>query len=695
MKHPLLQVAALFSSLAFIASIYLLRDAPTEDFPKPLPAPSSLSTRSRCVRTEPSEPLFRRESPPKQQVNLRHIEGGGIGYSKGYSSLDLFFSSSFGSWIPFFCASGHLLNAGEPAANTGLGFRYQKGFRTWGMNSFYDYRKTPHLHYNQIGLGFESLGQVWDFRLNGYLPVGQKSRTSSSGSFWKFQGHHLLLASRRESAMKGANAEVGILLKALPNARLYAAMGPYCLFGEGKSAIGGEGRLSATCFDHIQLEVRSSYDSLFHGIFQGSISLLFPFGPLPKKPHCATSLRSYAYEQKLRETVSRHEIIPIQYVRKQNIAINPITQAPYEFWFVNNESHSAGTFESPFPSLAQAEKASAAHDVIYVFPGDGSIRGLNTGLLMKENQKLFGSGMAQELATTRGIITIPQFTDTPPAITLDTAPALPRGIVHLENNCEVSGMILLSSSSFSGSIVAGILGGEASISGSSQIGAGHPLLHNNIISGDYGIAGIYLHNSPGISLIQKNALSNISSPATGYGAFFLDEIPSITSKTLLFLHNSIESTKQQNVMVHSSALDSSFTFVGNKLLSAGNAGVTFLAQGSGCAQFRDNRVENAANDAFQLITAPPGSLRALLQGNTTTNTQGTYSFYLEGGAASPLCATIQFNQNDKKTFCNQTLNSSILQLEPVIHNTHNSVEGPYTPVPEGTCTCSLSTTATK
>ncbi|HUG89580.1 MAG TPA: inverse autotransporter beta domain-containing protein [Planctomycetaceae bacterium] len=57
--------------------------------------------------------------------------------------------------------------------NVGLGVRTTAGpaQRIWGGNLYFDYRDLGSPDFQQIGVGVESLGP-WDFRANGYLPVG-------------------------------------------------------------------------------------------------------------------------------------------------------------------------------------------------------------------------------------------------------------------------------------------------------------------------------------------------------------------------------------------------------------------------------------------------------------------------------------------------------------------------------------------
>ena len=94
---------------------------------------------------------------------------------------------------------------------------------------------------------------------------------------------------------------------------------------------------------------------------------------------------------------------------KKTIAINPKTKQPYVVWFVNNTSPAPGlgTFESPFPTLVQAQNASAPNDIIYVYTGDGTDKGMNAGIALQQGQLLFGASIDQTIKTTVGHVTIP------------------------------------------------------------------------------------------------------------------------------------------------------------------------------------------------------------------------------------------------------------------------------------------------
>ncbi len=226
-----------------------------------------------CQAEEIEEPCCELGASP-MRIEMRHIDPGGVGYTHGYTSLDGFYAlPQFDCWMPFLDIRGHVFNDGEPAANLGLGFR-SLDTRIYGINVYYDYRKMHRWHSNQISLGFESLGRIIDFRINGYLPVG---RTHSRLFDDRFEDG--IFFRKREFAMRGANGEVGFHLIDPEHWPSYFAVGLYYLNGKERSTWGGESRLILELFKVFRLEGNVSYDSIFHWIGQGSASIIIPFGP--------------------------------------------------------------------------------------------------------------------------------------------------------------------------------------------------------------------------------------------------------------------------------------------------------------------------------------------------------------------------------------------------------------------------------
>ena len=452
-------------------------------------------------------------SPRPMRVSARHIEANGIGYHQGYTTVEGFFSTLEPfreNWVPFLDLRGHVFNNGKLAANAGLGMRYMTSSRIWGMNAYYDYRNTTHQHYNQASVGLESLGRIWDFRLNGYLPVGDKSSSLYDAAFKKFRNHYMILSRKREFAMKGANAEVGFHVNKFEKEPLYFAAGPYYLEGQGRVAWGGQVRGVVDLYDYVRLEGNASYDNVFHWIGQGQVSVIVPFGAKRnvKRGNSRSCSLAMALSDRALQRVDRMEIVPVdkKHVRKK--AIDPATGKPYVFWFVNNTSSSNGTYESAFPTLVQAQNASGPGDIIYVMPGNGLTSGMSDGIILQDNQKFWGGTIAHRLQTTVGTITIPSlahgtFADSFPSMTVATAPVIANlsgtDVITAANNNEISGFYIQNP-----------YGNAVTASSVNNLSVTHCIIQGGGLTGNPPIYGVNLNNVAGTVVISRNMFSQVN-----------------------------------------------------------------------------------------------------------------------------------------------------------------------------------------
>lgn len=381
------------------------------------------------------------------RVTIRHIESGGIGYKDGYTTLEAFLASDPSRWevTPFLDARAHVFDNGKWAANAGAGIRTLWGSRSYGINTYYDYRNTGRFNANQIGAGLETLGELFDFRMNGYLPVGAKNSSPYDAAFAYFAGNYMYISQIYQSAMKGADAEFGFHFAESENFRFYAAAGPYYFIGEVAPATwGGKARVFGIFKDILTVEISDSYDRTFHNKFQGQVGLSFSLGPKSKvKEQRRTCKAANILNSRMLQPVDRQEIIVIDNAKKDSVAIDPATGLPYFFIFVDNTSSSDGTYESPYHSFAQAEQASSPNDVIYVFPGDGTTTGMNAGIALQANQMLLGSGVNQPIQTSAGTLSIPAHSASSPVIT-NTDDDTDGHAITLANNNVVSGFTITS-----------------------------------------------------------------------------------------------------------------------------------------------------------------------------------------------------------------------------------------------------------
>ena len=522
------------------------------------------------------------------RVTARHIEPNGIGYNQGYTTLEGFFSPihPFGEnnqWLPFLDLRGHVFNSGRLAANAGVGLRYIGQRAVFGINGYYDYRNTKRQHYNQVAAGLEAIGKVWDFRINGYLPVGKKTSRYYHTRFEEFSGHSLILSRKKEFAFRGANAEIGVHIDHFKSVPFYFAAGPYYLNGQGKTTWGGQARARIEFWDYFCAEGNVSYDHLFRWIGQGQLGFTIPFGGRRevKRNYNYDCSHTVALTTRALQKVDRFEMIPVHHKHVYTKAIDPVTGDPYVFWFVDNTSHSLGTFESPYPELMTAQLTSAPNDIIFVFVGDGTSNGMNSGITLQDGQRLWGSVVSHTLPTTVGTITIPTLQNGNWVTSIGDASFalvpvisnLAGDVVTIANNNEISGISIYSPA------------GNAVVTPTTAV-ANLTIEQSSIRGTSASFNGLDLTNLNGTLLVQSNEFAQ---PETTFSINL-----SNTSSTLsvVVLNNAFETASGGLNWTLVGSAQGNVTFSGNHVVSGGEA--VAITQ-SGTSTLTASLVDNLLN----------------------------------------------------------------------------------------------------
>jgi len=466
------------------------------------------------------------ESPRSNQIKMKHLEYQGIGFNQGYSSFELFLSNA----EPWYCSNylfldlrAHVFNDGKPAFNGGFGWRYLfESLQAIGANAYYDYRLTKHKNYNQIGFGLEYLSPRWEARANAYFPLAETVSSLYDLQFSHFAGNEFFISRKHEFAMTGADGEIGWHFMQKGWIDLYVGAGPYYFKGHlGKAAIGGKARIEARISPYFSLEIGDSYDQVFHNRFHAEAAISIPFGPKARTSGDFCCDDYISLQKWLHEPPHRNEPVVLDTQTETSVAIDPGNGLPFFLLFVNNTSSSNGTIESPYPTLLLAESNSSPGNVIYVFPGDGTTTGMDNGFILKDNQRLLGSGVSHLFQTTLGSVTIPPMTSLSPTVTSG------GGIIFLANNNEVSGFTLQGGLS---AIFANFTGvtTSANINRNSMIDNGINAINitvttsqssifidNNYIANTLfeGILIPYTMGSSGSILIANNTIENTASEA--------------------------------------------------------------------------------------------------------------------------------------------------------------------------------------
>ncbi len=227
-----------------------------------------------------SEPYFSKQNKFENVIRIEdgYTFGQFVGFRRNYGELGIFFApASRQKWQPFIDLRGFLTDNGKWATNAGIGVRMwnPQNRRVLGGNLYYDYQDACVASFQRIGIGVESLGDTWDFRLNGYILVNGELQKGKLHTF-----HHLAgfveTCQVKERAFSGADAEIGAYLFHNSRFFLYGALGPYYYRTSCTEFVGGQARLQFNWMDNISLEGRLSQDKEFHTQVQGRIVVTIP-----------------------------------------------------------------------------------------------------------------------------------------------------------------------------------------------------------------------------------------------------------------------------------------------------------------------------------------------------------------------------------------------------------------------------------
>jgi hypothetical protein len=468
-------------------------------------------------KAEEQEPTCR--SPfQNMHVGVRHKESKGVGYKDGYTTLEGFGIYDYRTYfMPFLDLRWHIFNDGQLAGNFGFGGRtiFPLINHVLGYYLYYDIRQEEQgLTVNQLSPGLELLGKRMEYRINTYFPVGGDESRSYQYKFHRFDNNRIRVQHKKRYAMSGVDGEVGGHITQSTNHDVYAGGGPYFFSADSNSFWGIQSRIYWRYHDYVSIEASYSYDHIFKNIFQGSVAFSYPFGPKLKRTGDGCPDNHDLSLSRAAFAPHRFEI-PVVVIRKHShAAMQPGTNQPITVWFVDNTSSSAGTYDSPFPTLAQAENVAGRNDIIYVFPGDGTTTGMNQGITLQDGQRLFGSGMPQYVKTSKGTIKIPAQTPNAPHITG------PSNVVNLGNGNEVAGFFITSPAGY------GVLGNPSNgmyvhnnvittgVGGIGANGYGSLRVQNNVITGttligSTGVAISVISNQFANIDISNNQISNI------------------------------------------------------------------------------------------------------------------------------------------------------------------------------------------
>lgn len=322
----------------------------------------------------------------------------GLGYEGSYFSsgymFDMFDDPWDGTWI--LDARGHIsAERGNFFGNLGflrnVYFDPMKADVRFGI--WYDidddapgeWQHTMH----QLSVSGEVLGDLFDFRANGYLPVGDYNYRlgNSNLPLGNFVDYRFLAQTGIDNALRGFDVMGGIRPGWGAAWRTSLDLGGYYYRSDIVEPFGGfKGRVTIAPSPVLHGVFEVNHDRVYKTTGFLGVSLHFGSG--------AFGMGGRSPSGRGLELPRRNDHI-LRFYQEPIVAINPKTGREYRAIHVDNSNTNPtpdGSAEDPYTNLVDAQTASRPDDVIVVHFGDGTSTGYDTGIVLKDRQFLIGEG---------------------------------------------------------------------------------------------------------------------------------------------------------------------------------------------------------------------------------------------------------------------------------------------------------------
>ncbi len=621
---------------------------------------------------------------PRLGINHNSSGGGYDGTTRFEGFLPL--RQDVGRNLTFLTGAFLLDNDANIGGNLVLGHRIYdaKRDRIWGGYLGFDNRATDDNHFYQLGAGFESLGEVVDFRINGYLPIGDTSALLRESSFDSgsrvssgFQGNLLVLANERtrrttrlwETALGGFDAEVGARLLRWNDGKqqgdLRAFGGVYYYGGvNSDDTFGWRVRLAARPIDTIELGAALQGDELFGTNFSVSAGISWPrVHPTvaPEAETVATRLGE-PVERQPNMVVNQDEETEETVERTERPLINPEEDRAYQFQHVIlGRNGGDGTFENPFGTVQAALDAtrSDGNAVVYVDQGNNADIPAFT---IPDRVRVLSQGPVQILAGRP----FPGFPRRPVRLPFSPTTNFNNGIsvrlplsndgrfpriqdpnagdlVTLNNRNIISGFQIANAG---GNAIAGQTISSAEIRDNSITNAGERgiflneisdsvVMFDNVITGSQGGAdsgqGIYIRDSAGsaeITIARHSLQNNRVGIEIDAGGDIAQRQSS--SQVINIDRTTIQNSREQGLRLDAQDFGNQIvSFTNGSITNSGAEGILFQTLNSGSLEgtIDDSRISNSGSDGIRVVTgnlngASGGASELFIRRNQIENNQG-------------------------------------------------------------------------
>ena len=472
---------------------------------------------------------------------------------------------------------------------------------------------------HQVGVSASIKSERFDLIGNGYFPTGvQDNAIGDPNGIEYFFGNSIILEAGTDSALQGFDVTLRLRPKQLAHLNGFVDFGGYGYnsdlvdsFGGGRVRLGFQGARG------LLVTVEVNHDNRFNTT--GVLQLGWIFGA-----NAGGHGNEYSQQGRDLERTVRNDRI-VRFTEDPVLAIDPDTGLAFNVVHVNNNADAGvetGTAETPFATLAAAEANSSPGDIIFVDAGDGTDRNLDQGIVLQDDQRLFGSGAPILLGIQGGQNLL--LNHDPDGLTPTISNAGDFAVVTLADDNEVAGInIDASGADFGifgngdGATIQQNTVANANIDGFRFAGTGDVTITSNTFN-DNGRNGVFLLNqldtTANISIVNNTANGNI---LDGIGLLNFDPaLLEITNNTTnnnlrhgLSLENYISST------------DNPLNILGHTADSNAVSGVV-LNGGSGNLNILDSTISNN------------GATGLLIEDFTTIDPEQIFIGATEGGVST-------------------------------------------------------------
>ncbi|MCI0331630.1 MAG: hypothetical protein L0228_00215 [Planctomycetes bacterium] len=260
----------------------------------------------------------------------------------------------------------------------------------------------------QIGLSLESLGDMWDFRANGYLPLGPQDQigefvpTGVTG----FEGFSISELTQAVLSTSYSVAELEAARRLGSERDAWAFAGPYFVGNDDDDSVGYRIGVRGYAYPDLLLQIAVSDDEIFKTNAAFSVTWFVGRTRTDFQPACGVPDR-------FREPVMRNDYVALaQSFVQGGIPLTQPDGSALRIVHVDSDAPDGGdgSFENPFNMLTDINGGGSMEgDIVLahalsVFTGEGSVT-------LKDNQRLLGEGNGVEhtVATAEeGTIVIPE-----------------------------------------------------------------------------------------------------------------------------------------------------------------------------------------------------------------------------------------------------------------------------------------------